>query len=54
MNARAANTVVITGLVPVIPLRWAQCVPKRDGRDIGVRKHAVLQTAMPGHDGKKA
>jgi hypothetical protein len=22
-----------------------------DGRDIGVRKHAVLRTAMPGHDG---
>src|SRR4026208_1535389 len=21
-----------------------------DGRDIGVRKHAVLRTAMPGHD----
>jgi hypothetical protein len=21
-----------------------------DGRDIGVRKHAVLWTAMPGHD----
>ena len=26
------------GLVPGIPLRWAQCVPKRDGRD------------KPGHD----
>jgi len=21
-----------------------------DGRDIGVQKHAVLRTAMPGHD----
>src|SRR5690242_15146464 len=38
---------VITGLVPVIPLRVARpCLPKRDGRDIGVRKHAVLRTAM--------
>ncbi len=27
------------------------CHPKRDGRDIGVRKHAVLRTATPGHDG---
>jgi len=25
-----------------------------DGRDIGVRKHAVLQTALPGYDEKKA
>ena len=25
-----------------------------DGRDIGVRKHAVLWTAMPGHDGGEA
>jgi len=23
---------------------------KVDGRDIGVRKHAVLRAAMPGHD----
>jgi len=29
---------VITGLGPVIPLRRAWCVPKRDGRD------------KPGHD----
>jgi len=42
---------VITGLVPVIPLRSAQlCQMNRDGRDIGVRKHAVLRTALPGHD----
>jgi lytic murein transglycosylase len=32
---------VITGLVPVIPLRDAQCPPKRDGRD------------KPGHDRRK-
>jgi branched-chain amino acid transport system permease protein len=31
-------SVVIAGLVPAIPLRRAQCVPKRDGRD------------KPGHD----
>jgi hypothetical protein len=31
-------SLVITGLVPVIPLRWAQYVPKRDGR------------VKPGHD----
>jgi|GEM_PF-2512745 hypothetical protein len=24
-----------------------------DGRDIGVRKHAVLRTAMPGHDDER-
>jgi hypothetical protein len=29
---------VITGLVPVIPLRLARCIPKRDGR------------VKPGHD----
>jgi hypothetical protein len=34
---------VITGLVPVIPLRSAQlCQMNRDGRDIGVRKHAYI------------
>ncbi len=41
---------VVTGLVPVTPLRMALNPPKRDGRDIGVRKHAVLPTAIPGHD----
>ena len=47
----AALSAVITGLVPVIPLRVAQlCLPKRDGRHIGARKHAVLRTTMPGHD----
>jgi hypothetical protein len=29
---------VVTGLVPVTPLRRAQCLPDRDGRD------------KPGHD----
>jgi hypothetical protein len=47
----ACPPLVITGLVvPVIPLRKAQCVPKRDGRVIGERSDAVLWTAMPGHD----
>src|SRR6476620_6062036 len=32
------SSAVITGLVPVIPARRAQCLPKRDGRD------------KPGHD----
>src|ERR1041385_10055 len=35
---------------PVIPIYPAMnCLPKRDGRDIGVL-NAVLRTAMPGHD----
>jgi hypothetical protein len=39
MHWKCANlSVVITGLVPVIPLKWAPCAPKRDGRD------------EPGHD----
>ena len=41
---------VMAGLDPRIPLRQALCSPHRDGRDIGVRKDAVLRTAMPGHD----
>jgi hypothetical protein len=31
---RAAYLVVVTGLVPVTPLRMALCLPERDGRDI--------------------
>ena len=31
-----------------------QCPPDRDAGDVGVRKHAVLRTAMPGHDGGEA
>jgi hypothetical protein len=43
--------VVMAGLVPAIPIEKAkQCPPKRDARVIGVRKHAVLRTAMPAHD----
>jgi hypothetical protein len=38
MCTNGATASVITGLVPVIPLRWAQRVPKRDGR------------VKPGHD----
>jgi hypothetical protein len=41
----------MAGLVPVISLRKALCPPKQDRRDIGVRKRAVLRTAMPGDDG---
>jgi hypothetical protein len=33
--------VVVTGLVPVTPLREARCQPKRDGQD------------KPGHDWRK-
>ncbi len=33
-------SLVITGLVPVIPIRMAQRISKRDGRD------------KPGHDGE--
>ncbi len=40
----------MAGLVPAISLRKARYPPKRDRRDIGVRKHAVLRTAMPGDD----
>jgi hypothetical protein len=41
----------MAGLVPAISLREAMsCPTKRDARDIGVRKHAVLWTAMRGHD----
>jgi hypothetical protein len=29
----ALHPIVITGLVPVIPMRRARCVPKRDGRN---------------------
>jgi len=43
---------VMPGFVPGIPLSRARlCLSNRDGRDIGVRKHAVLRTAMRGHDG---
>ncbi len=46
----ACLSAVTRGLDPRIPLRKVRCVPKRDGRDIGERSDAVLQTAMPGHD----
>ena len=39
------------GLVPGIHVFALVGTHKHvDGRDIGVRKHAVLRTAMPGHD----
>jgi hypothetical protein len=37
------------GLVPGIHVFYSSRKVV-DGRDIGVRKHAVLWTAMPGHD----
>ena len=49
-KGQAENT-VIAGLVPGDP-GGGTCLPKRDGRHIGVQ-HAVLQTAMPGHNEKK-
>jgi hypothetical protein len=45
---------VIAGLGQAIPIRWARCVLKRDGRVIGERSDAVLRTAMPGQDGGEA
>jgi len=39
---------VMPGLVPDIYVFFF--CRDVDGRDIGVRKHAVLRTAMPGHD----
>ncbi len=41
---------VVTGLVPVTPLREAPCPPKRDGRDTGERSDAVLSNGYAGHD----
>jgi hypothetical protein len=40
---------VMPGLVPGIHV-LATSHQDVDGRDIGVRKHAVFWTAMPGHD----
>jgi len=37
------------GFMPGIHVFWL-LKQDVDGRDIGVRKHAVLRTAMPGHD----
>jgi hypothetical protein len=42
---------VVRGLGPRIHVLLLDGRKKSvDGRDIGVRKHAVLQTAKPGHD----
>jgi hypothetical protein len=38
------------GLAPGIHVLRPSNSKDVDGRDIGVRKHAVLWTAMPGHD----
>jgi len=42
---------VMAGLVPAIHALNLQSRKVVDARDIGGRKHAVLWTAMPGHDG---
>ena len=39
------------GFMPGIHVFWL-LKQDVDGRDIGVRKHAVLRTARPGHDEK--
>ena len=39
------------GFMPGIHVFWL-LKQDVDGRDIGVRKHAVLRTATPGHDEK--
>src|ERR1017187_9214797 len=41
-DIRLTHLLVVTGLVPVTPLRLPQCLPKRDGRD------------KPGHDRRNA
>jgi hypothetical protein len=45
-----AQLPVMPGLVPGIHIFEPRVEEDVDGRDIGVRKHAVLRTAMPGHD----
>src|SRR6185437_13867117 len=40
----------MAGLVPAIHVFVAAGFQDVDARDIGVRKHAVLRTAMRGHD----
>ena len=46
----ALPLIVMPGLVPGIHVLRPCNSKDVDGRDIGVRKHAVLWTAMPGHD----
>src|SRR6201999_69802 len=41
--------VVVTGLVPVTPLRRARCLPKRDGREIPREDGASRLFARPTH-----
>ena len=41
----------MAGLVPAIHALLFCTAEDVDARDIGVRKHAVLRTAMRGHDG---
>src|SRR6185369_8999249 len=41
---------VMAGLVPAIHVLLVETAKDVDARDIGVPKHAVLQTAMRGHD----
>ena len=48
----STHSIVITGLDPVIHVLLAASQREEvvDGRGIGERSDAVLQTAMPGHD----
>ena len=48
--ARAAYSGVMTGLVPAIRVLLVMAPQDVDARPIGVRKQAVLRTAMAGHD----
>ena len=43
----------MAGLVPAIHALLFCTAEDVDARDIGVRKHAVLRTAMPAHDVEK-
>ena len=49
----ALPLIVMPGLVPGIHVLRPSNSKDVDGRDIGVRKHAVLWTAMPSHDESK-
>jgi hypothetical protein len=51
---RLCLSFAMPGLVPGIHVLKTVQFTDVDGRDIGVRKHAVLRTAMPGHDSKQA
>jgi hypothetical protein len=43
----------MAGLVPAIHVFLIESPQDVDARVIGVRKHAVLRTAMPAHDAER-